>query len=45
MKLIREYTLPETGFTYYVLRKKDDTEITVGKTIYLDMKKKGKIDD
>jgi len=45
MKLIREYTLPITGFTYYVLEKKDGMEITVGKTVYLDMKRKGKIDD
>ncbi len=45
MKLIREYTLPVTDFTYYVLEKEDGTEITVGKAVYLDMKRKGKIDD
>ena len=45
MNLIREYTLPITGFTYYVLKLDDGREITVGKTVYLDMKRKGKIDE
>jgi len=45
MELIREYTLPVTDFTYYVLRDDKGNEITVGKKVYDELKKKGKIDD
>jgi hypothetical protein len=45
MELIRKYTLPVSGFTYYVLKKPNGTEITVGKKVYEEMKKKGKIND
>jgi hypothetical protein len=45
MELIREYALPGSGFTYYVLKDKKGKEIIVGKKVYDEMKKKGKIND
>ena len=45
MKLVRTYKTPVTDFTYYVLKNKKGKEITVGKKVYLELKKKGKIDD
>ncbi len=42
MEKIRKYTLPDTKFTYYEIRLKNGKEITVGKKIYFEMKKKEK---
>ncbi len=42
MELIREYTLPHSGFTYCVVRLDDGKEITYGKKAYDEIMKKGK---
>ena len=42
MEVIREYTLPVTGFTYYVVKLENGKEMTYGKKVYNELKKKEK---
>ncbi len=41
-ELVREYTLPREGFTYYVVKIGNGKEFTYGKKAYEEMMKKRK---